>query len=342
MAVTWISNKETPYDVWVSNRRKTIGASEIAAIVFGSKWTSNLEIWTDKVMGVQPKVQNIRMFLGTQTEDLTASMWEFYDGTEQSVVDNAKKGNKIKECYNNYSTIYNDKWPHLSATPDRIIKPVGKYAGRKGEGFLEIKNTMGFLLKSYEAGLPPENVVQLVAQMMLGEAEYGSLLYFVDNSRFEEHCLEAATTKKVQRLIIDSTTEFWDSVLKARKIYNNIFEAKRNYNFKLASELEIEMARLEPPAQTSSGYLNFLTERYRDRVANIGMVKGDTDQLMLAREHRKTCAAIKKQEQKKMELEIKLKLAIKENVVLDFGKDGKITYYANKNGSRLLNTKFIK
>ncbi len=342
MAVTWISNKDIPYEQWRINRRNSIGASEVGTIIFGSRWTSNLEIWMDKVVGLPAKVQNLRMFLGNETEDTTAKMWSYYDKTEQSVVDNIMAGNQIKKCYNKHATAVNSKWPFLTVTPDRIIEPFGKYAGRKTEGCLELKNSQSYVINSYQDQLPPENVVQTVTQMMVTEFGYSEICYFLDNARLSAYELELNQTKSLQKTIIEQTSPFWDSVLAARKIHNQIYEAKRTYNFKLATELEIEMAKLEPNPQSTAGYLSFLTERYRDRVANIGMVKGDTDQLMLAREHRKTCAAIKKQEQKKMELEIKLKLAIKENVVLDFGKDGRLSYYPNKNGNRILNTKLIK
>jgi hypothetical protein len=295
----------------------------------------------NKVTGIKSDRYNFRMYIGNVTEGISADMWENYDGSEQSIVDNARKGTPVKKCMNLNYTFKNSLFPHLSATPDRIILPFGVYADRKTNGSLEIKNTNSYVLKSYENELPTENVVQLVTQMMCCDYDFGELFYFVSNERVENHVIEKHKTKKVQNVIIEHTAKFWDSVLKARKIYNQIFEAKRTYNFKLATELELEMARLEPDPQTSLGYLNYLTERYKDRVANIGMIQGDTDQLMLAREHSKTCAAIKKQEQKKLELEIKLKLAIKDNNVLDFGKNGKLTYYQNKNGSRLLKNAII-
>ncbi len=177
---------------------------------------------------------------------------------------------------------------------------------------------------------------------MCCDYEYGELFYFVSNERVESHVIEKSDTRKVQKVIIEHSERFWDSVIKARKIYNQIFEAKRKYDFRLAAELEVEMAKLEPDPQMSSGYLNYLTDRYKDRISNIGIIKGNEDQLRLAKEHRKTCDAIKKQEEKKMILEIKLKNALKENVELSFGQSGKVTYYANKNGSRILNTKLLK
>jgi predicted phage-related endonuclease len=333
--VKWVSNIGIPYEQWRINRRNSIGASEVGAILFGSKWTSNLEIWMDKVFGLPAKVQNLRMFLGNKTEPTSEMLWSFYDDTEQSIVTNCEKGTPVKESYNKNATAFNDKWPHLSATPDRIIKPVGKYAGRSGEGCLELKNTMRYVLSQYENSLPPENTVQLVTQFMVTELEYGELFYFIDNNSCECYPIEAYKTKKTQDIIATGTKKFWDSIVKARVVHNQLFEARRKFDMKLAAQLEVELSRLEPDPQTTSGYLKFLTERYKDRVAKVGMIPGNDEQFALAKAHRKASTDIKKMEARKMDLEIKLKLAIKDHVVLDFGKGGKITYYQNKNGSRL-------
>ena len=333
--ITWQDNSLISKDEWRGLRNKTLGASEVSAVVFGSKWTSNLEIWYNKVTGSINKNYNIRMFLGHKTEGLSEEMWTCYDGTEQSVVDNSVANTPVKKCINLNSTAFNSDFPHLSATPDRTILPWGKYSHKSGNGALEIKNTMSYVLKSYASGLPLENVIQLVVQLMCCGYDYGELFYFIDNCKFQCHPIEKKETKGAQDVILKETEKFWKSVIAGRKIYNQLFEAKRTFNMKLAAKLEVELAALEPDPQTTVGYLNFLEDRYKDRVANIGMITGNSDQLIMAREHRKADAAIKKLDNKKLELEIKLKTVLKDHVIIDFGKDGRVTNFPNKNGLRL-------
>lgn len=339
MAISWQDNSLIPHAEWVYKRNNTIGASEVGAIVFGSKWTSNLEIWHNKVTGKINNNYNLRMYIGTKTEQISADMWEYFDGVDElSVIENERLQRKIKKCENINSTAFNSDFPFLSATPDRIIQPYNKYEG-KGFGCLEIKNTMQSVLKSYETLLPTENVIQLVTQMMCTNYQYGELMYFIDNAKLSVHSIEKKDTKKVEQVILLHTKKFWDSVLLARPIYNQICEAKRTFNNRLANELEVELAKLEPDPQSTVGYLDFLTQQYKDRINNVGMLTGTEFQLDIAKKHKKIIADKKKIEAKKIELEIQLINIIRDNVSIDFGKNGKVTYYPSTNGNRLLKNK---
>ena len=138
MAVRWQDNSVLTYDQWLVQRLKGIGASEVGAIVYGNAYTSNLEIFYEKIGAPRPRTENIRMFLGKETEETSRKLHMYYDGTEQSVVDNYRSGRKVKETINLNSTCHNTDYPHLFVTPDSEIQPFGKYAGR-GKGTLEIK-----------------------------------------------------------------------------------------------------------------------------------------------------------------------------------------------------------
>lgn len=334
MAVTWVDNTNISHDQWLLNRLSSIGASETGVIVYGNKWSSSLELFYNKIgHSTKNRVENIRMFLGTETESTSLKLWEYYDGTEQSVVDNFRTGNKVKHAINKKATAFNDLYPHLSVTPDGIIQPFGKYAGR-GEGSLEIKNTMQFVLDSYTTGLPPDNVMQLCTQMMVAELDYADLFYFIDNCRFQCHEVERKDTKNIEEIIIEKTTIFWQKVLAARPLYNQLFEANRNHNMRLVNELQVEIALLEPEPQNTDGWRNFLTERYKDKLAEVGVIKGSDIQLEIAKKHKELGRSIDTLEAEQRKLEIELKHIIGDNNTLDFGKNGKVTWIENKNGKR--------
>lgn len=333
--IRYQDNTQISYDVWKGLRNNSIGASEIGTIIYGSKWTSNLEIYYRKIGLGKDTIENIRMFLGKETEDVNERCWSFYDGTEDSIVKNARDNNPIKKSIDLKVTAFNDKYPHLSVTIDREIQDFGKYAG-KGKGTLEMKNTTGMALKSYENGLPTDNVLQLCTQMMVHEYSYGNLFYFIDNMRFEEYELLRPATKKMEDLILNVTIPFWDNVEKAKILVNQMYEAKRTFNMKRAIEIEQEIIRIEPPPQNTIGYLNFLTERYKDRISNVGIVKGTDADLIIAKKHKEVLKKAKKLEEQERDLQIQLKLILKEANVLDFGQFGKLTYYPTIKGNRLL------
>lgn len=341
MAVTWQDNSKIDLDTWLLNRNKSIGASEVGAVVFGSKYTSSLEIFYNKVCGASKKIENIRMFLGKETEEISARMWEHYNDTDQSVVDNIRKGTPVKKCINLNSTAYNSDFPQLSATPDRTIIPFGIYENRKTNGALEIKNTTSQVLKSYESLLPTENVIQLVTQMMCCEYSFGELFYFIDNRNLKSHPIDISSTKKVQQVILLHTSKLWKNILLARPLYNQLIQAKRNTNFRLVAELENEIAKLEPEMQNSNGFMSFLTERYKERISLTGIVKGTDAQLLIAKKHKEFLKKAKKIEEQQRELEIQLKMFLKDNVCLDFGKAGKINYYPTVKGNRLFKNQIL-
>ena len=333
MAVRWQDNSVLTYDQWLVQRLKGIGASEVGAIVYGNAYTSNLEIFYEKIGAPRPRTENIRMFLGKETEETSRKLHMYYDGTEQSVVDNYRSGRKVKETINLNSTCHNTDYPHLFVTPDSEIQPFGKYAGR-GKGTLEIKNTTSWYLNSFESGLPTDNVLQVCSQLIVPQYEYGELFYFIDNSKFQLHEIEKSDIGNIEETIMLHTIPFWDNVLLARPLYNQLYEAQRNMNMRLVGELQNEIARLEPPAQNTAGYLNFLSKKYTDKMAGMGIMEGNDAQLSIARKHKELGKQIKVLEEDKRRLEIELKQILGDKHTLNFGKNGKITWAESKVGNR--------
>ncbi len=134
MSITVQDNSLLTHEEWLYARNNSLGASEVGPVIFGSKWTSNLEIWMNKVTGAKTDKYNFRMYIGNVTEEISAKMWENYDGTELSIVENQRKGTPVKKCINLNSTFRNSLFPQLTATPDRTILPFGKYADRRVMG----------------------------------------------------------------------------------------------------------------------------------------------------------------------------------------------------------------
>lgn len=327
--ITWQDNTKMSQDEWVYGKLKTIGASEVGPIVLGSQYTSALEIFYHKIGMYKPPITNIRAFLGLQTEDVTETVWKFYDKTDDSVAINHKAGKQIKDCENRKATCFNSKYAHLSATPDRVIKPYGIYEGR-GFGSLEFKNTQSFILKKYSPGLPPDNIFQLVTQNMLADFQYGELFYFKDNRSFEGHQMERKDAKKIEQLIVSRTVDFWDRVTKAKPLYNQQFEAKRKFNFKLAAEIEQEIVKLEPPVQYCDGYLRFINENYKSR-ASLGSKQAEAAEIQKALKYKEIAKKIDKLEKEKQGIEIDLKRAMNGASILSLGNIGDVSWQQYEN-----------
>lgn len=332
--ITFQHNNDLSYDQWKLKRNESIGSSETGVICFGSPYKSNLEIFYDKVAGAKDNVENIRMWLGKKTEPLSAEMWSYYENDAQSIVRNSKAGKHIRMGEMRNLTIFNSDYPGRSSTPDVHILPYGIYAG-KGEGYCEIKNTQSSVLKSYNNLLPTENVFQICDQLLIGDKQFGELFYFIDNRDFALYPLQRKSMKNIEETIVRETGKLWKSILKARPMYNQMYNARLTHNYRLANELEAEIQQLEPSPQNSDGYLRYITERYKDRIANVGIIKGTDPQLQLAKKHKELGKKIDKLEKEQRMLEIELKLILKDNNCLDFGNAGKVTYYPTVKGNRL-------
>jgi len=333
MAVRWQDNGLFSYDQWLVKRNETLGASEVGTVVYGNPWTSNLELFYEKIGAGRDRPENIRMFLGKETEGTSRKLHAYYDGTEQSVVDNYRSGKKIRETVNLNSTAFNDKYPHLSCTPDSEIQDFGIYAGR-GKGTLEIKNTTSWYLGSFESGLPTDNVLQLCTQIIVPEYNYGELFYFIDNSKFQLHAIDKSEIGNIEETIMLHTIPFWENVLKARPLYNELYEAQRNMDMRRVAELQREIADLEPPAQNTVGYLNFLSKKYTDKMAGMGIMEGTEALLQIARKHKELGKQVSELEAERRKMEVELKNIIGDKHTLNFGKDGKVTWAADKTGKR--------
>jgi len=313
-------NNDISKEQWLANRNLTLGASEVSPVCFGSKYTSNLEIFYQKVTGIKWSIQNIRTYTGHLSESIVDGFYPYYEGTEESVYLNGDAGKKLRTVENRNVTGINSKWPHLSATPDRFTT----YNDGK-KVLTEYKNTQSYVLKMWKPGLPLDNVIQNLTQCKIFEYQYGELFYYIDNMKFELHELDAKLYNKQWQLVLDRTTPFWENVEKGRKIYNQMYEAKRNYNMKLANELDVELQKLEPPIQYTDGYLKFINEKYKNR-AQLGGREATAAEIEYAKRYADIVKKIDKLEKEKQQIETMLRTSMKDVSILNLGKHGNVTW----------------
>lgn len=116
-------------DAWLSERRKSLGGSDMGAVLGLNEYASPYSVWADKTGRLAPKEYNEAMRLGNDLEGYVADRFAEVSGF------------KLR---NDKATWRNDKYPHLHANCDRVI------VGRK-EG-LECKTTSTLNEKKYRDG----------------------------------------------------------------------------------------------------------------------------------------------------------------------------------------------
>lgn len=125
-------------DQWLRARRAGIGASEAAAIVGQSPWSSPYQVWLDKTGQIPVGGEETEaMYFGTLLEDTIAKATA--DRTGWHIED-------VKATYAHPDHAW------MLASPDRLIRFDGGAVG-----LLEIKNSGGYKLDEWKSGEPGED-----------------------------------------------------------------------------------------------------------------------------------------------------------------------------------------
>lgn len=319
-------------DDWLRFRKRGIGASEVGAIMGLSPYTSKIELFYEKIgEGINYKVENIAMFNGKELESYVAKMWEYWAGTEESMIQNYRTGNKVRRMQRVNAYIQNPKWPWLFVSLDRKINK-----GDKGkEGALEIKTIAGYESDKWAGGIPPSHIIQVQTQCGVCEFEFGELAALRDGRFFDVY--EFDLMPHLWENIVDSTHDFWQKVEEGRKLLTQRYEAQTNFNMRAVEELTQQLHSIEPEPDGSEAFENFLKEKYR--IANPGEREGTIIELEAAREHKTAKEKIKEYEAIAREKENYLKNQLKDMTVLNFGGDGLVSWRADVNKSRRFNNR---
>lgn len=313
---------------WLAFRSRGIGASEVGYIMGLSPYKSNVELFYEKISsGIKSQTDSVPAFMGRYMEDKIAELWQYWKDDQITMQENYKQGKKVRTMQRVNAYIQNPKFPHLFVSLDRRIN---KHGG-KGNGCLEIKTLGGYEANKWEAGVPPQYIVQLNTQMMVTGWRHGELAIMEDGRYLNVH--EFKPHKGIYKAIQESTTDFWNRVTEARKALTQKFEAEQNFNTSKVMELEARLQQLEPDPDSSVSLSNFLNSQYKEAVT-LSERDGTLEEYEIAMQN-----AQFKQQRNELDKNInlgenKLKTAMRETEVLNFGAAGKVIWKNTSSGAR--------
>lgn len=147
---------------WLLERRKSLGGSDMGAVLGLNKYRSPYAVWADKVGILPEQPDNEAMRQGRDLEDYVARRFE------------EKSGKGVQRL--NY-ILRNDSAPHLHANIDRRV--IGERSG------LECKTASALSMKLYAGGEFPESYyAQCVAYLAVTEWQRWYLAALVLNKGF--------------------------------------------------------------------------------------------------------------------------------------------------------------
>ncbi len=325
--IEFISTLRMSREDWLTYRHTGIGASEVGTILGLDDYTSSLELFYYKI-GAKPKfdTEGLMQFMGHEQEPLIAKMWKYWEGDVESMIRNFREGKVIRTCRKVNGFIRNKEFPWLYVSLDRLIP---KQKGR-GEGTLELKTIGGYESDKWEAGIPPKYVTQVQTQMLVSAFEWGEMALLQDGRRMD--VLPFEISDGITQHIVTKTKEFWDKVVEGRKLVNEQYLAAINFNERRVQEINAQLDLLAPEPDGTLAYAEYLSEKYNkprqtDR-------RGTEEELETARLQRIYSNQVKEITELKVLQENKLKKAMGEYQVLDFGAEGKVYWSVNSMKSR--------
>jgi putative phage-type endonuclease len=244
-------SKDEQYQEWLNFRERGLGASEIGTLMGVNSWKSPAELYYQKIGAIPQKVQeNMPMFMGTILEQTVSDIFEYWDKNELTMIENYRKGLKIRNLYEPTGYVVNPNFPHLFFSPDRLIinKDIrirnGSINLENVEAIAEIKTISGWSTKQWEGGVPPSYYLQLQTYMMGLGVEKGYLVVLEDGRNFKVHEYDA--DEEIMSSIISVTEEFWKRVLLGREAFAN------------GEDYE----QFAPPPDGTEAYSEYLNERF--------------------------------------------------------------------------------
>jgi putative phage-type endonuclease len=310
-------------DQWLKYRHRGIGASEVGAVMGLSSYKSSIQLFYEKISpNIPVQIENIFMFMGKEQEAFIADKWQYWEGSEESLIANFRAKKIIRICKEVKGYLHNSDFPQLFVSLDRRIAGVREV--------LEIKTISGHESDKWIGGIPPQYLVQLQTQLMVADGKSGELCLLKDGRRFDVVRFELIPG--VCEAINEVTRDFWIKVLKARKISEQIIIEEARFNLRTVGDLTAELHSLEPPPDGTEAYQDYLKDKFK--IDNGLTMSGSPEALAAAIRHRDAADRVKEVNGMKRKEQNYLCRIMGDKTKIDFAEAGYVSWKADENGNR--------
>lgn len=172
-------------DEWLVERRASVGASEVAAVMGLSPWSTALDVYKSK-HGVDRPFDPILGFIGHESEHIIHKWVEDFSGVDVT----------LEPAFMARSTAY----PFLHASFDRVssdpfttfqFKTAHQYSGHK-----------------WDEGIPTDIRVQVQAEMLVAGTQRAAVVVWIGGREFKLFW-ELRDNKFIDDHMIPALTQFW-------------------------------------------------------------------------------------------------------------------------------------
>lgn len=322
--------KDMSREAWLKWRNRGLGASEVATIMGLNQYKAPVQLFYEKIGMIQPKdTNNPFTFMGRQMEGEIARLWQYWDGTHDSMMTNHDNKTIIRRCSRVNAFVQNPKYPWLFVSLDRRINKTK----HSPEGALECKNMGENASRMWEHGVPPGYVIQVQTQLLVCKFPFGELASLTGGWKMDVYPFEP--NKAIFDSVIAITRDFWNRVERGRSLYAQICHHRATMNARAVDEAQAELDSLEPAPDGSEAYTNYLSETFKGKTT-AGERDGTVEELALAVRAASRRDYIKREEAGLQEIENKIKRSMGDMTYLNFGENGFVSYKPDVKGVRRL------
>lgn len=173
-------------DEWLLERRKSVGASEVAAVMGLSQWATPLDVYKSK-HGVDRPFDPLIALVGHEDER-TMSAW-------------LTKLSGLNPDLEPGFMARSDRYPFIHATPDRMWDGVP----------VQLKTAHEYTSHKWDEGIPTEYRIQVQTEMLVLGAPRALLVVRIGSRDFRA-IWENRDDKFIEQHMIPALREFWDGV----------------------------------------------------------------------------------------------------------------------------------
>lgn len=173
---------------WEQERRSSVGASEVAAVLGLSPYSTALDVYKHK-HGVDREFDPLLSFIGHESEAIIAKWVERYSGLDV----------RMDPAFMARSA----EWPFLHASFDRVSS--GPFTT------WQFKTAHHYTGHKWDEGIPTDIRVQVQAEMAVAGTQRAAVVVWIGGREFRLFW-EPRDDRFIREHMIPALTEFWDGV----------------------------------------------------------------------------------------------------------------------------------
>lgn len=241
---------------WATRQRaQGVGGSEVATLFQLNDFTTEIELFYNKVKLIKPMPDNVATYSGRVMEDIIAKKYfVFYnpeDPTEETMLRNIASNTEIRNIERFNQVMQMRDYP-IVLNVDRLV--IDRYA--PDGAVVEIKNLLSWVVRQYEAEILPSHQIQIQTYMLGTGFRKAYLVYLLDGRQLRVYEFEASNA--IQGAIVERAEAFWKKVVAAREVWNDPMMA--------ADDKLLRLYKMEPPIQVdgNKSLKEFMNLRFKE------------------------------------------------------------------------------